>query len=34
MYQDWETIAESAVAALRAPVGPEVDDPRLNELAQ
>jgi hypothetical protein len=32
MYQDWEGITESAVAALRALVGPDVDDPRLNEL--
>jgi hypothetical protein len=32
MYQDWESISERAVAHLRAHVGPDVDDPRLNEL--
>jgi len=32
MYDDWELITESAVAALRSLVGPDVDDPRLNEL--
>jgi transcriptional regulator with XRE-family HTH domain len=32
MYQDWERIAETTVAGLRALVGPDVDDPRLNEL--
>jgi transcriptional regulator with XRE-family HTH domain len=32
MYADWERVTESAVAALRALVGPDVDDPRLNEL--
>ena len=32
MYGDWEWITESTVAALRALVGPDVDDPRLNEL--
>jgi transcriptional regulator with XRE-family HTH domain len=32
MYRDWERITESAVAGLRALVGPDVDDPRLNEL--
>jgi transcriptional regulator with XRE-family HTH domain len=32
MYHDWEGITESAVAGLRALVGPDVDDPRLNEL--
>jgi transcriptional regulator with XRE-family HTH domain len=32
MYGDWEEITESAVAGLRALVGPDVDDPRLNEL--
>ena len=32
MYRDWEGITQRAVAALRALVGPDVDDPRLNEL--
>jgi transcriptional regulator with XRE-family HTH domain len=32
MYLDWEAITESAVAGLRALVGRDVDDPRLNEL--
>jgi transcriptional regulator with XRE-family HTH domain len=32
MYRDWERVAETTVAALRALVGPDVDDPRLNEL--
>jgi transcriptional regulator with XRE-family HTH domain len=32
MYEDWERIAETAVAGLRALVGPDVDDSRLNEL--
>jgi transcriptional regulator with XRE-family HTH domain len=32
MYEDWERIAETTVAGLRALVGPDVDDPRLNEL--
>jgi transcriptional regulator with XRE-family HTH domain len=32
MYGDWEWITESTVAGLRALVGPDVDDPRLNEL--
>ena len=32
MYDDREEITQSAVAALRALVGAEVDDPRLNEL--
>lgn len=32
MYKDWEGITKSAVAGLRALVGPDVDDPRLNEL--
>ena len=32
MYADWEYVTESAVAGLRALVGPDVDDPRLNEL--
>jgi transcriptional regulator with XRE-family HTH domain len=31
-YEDWDRVAESTVAALRALVGPDVDDPRLNEL--
>jgi len=32
MYRGWERITENTVAALRALVGPDVDDPRLNEL--
>jgi transcriptional regulator with XRE-family HTH domain len=32
MYGDWEMVTESTVAGLRALVGPDVDDPRLNEL--
>ncbi len=32
MYGDWEHVTESTVAGLRALVGPDVDDPRLNEL--
>jgi transcriptional regulator with XRE-family HTH domain len=32
MYEDWEHVTESTVAGLRALVGPDVDDPRLNEL--
>jgi hypothetical protein len=32
MYEDWDRIAETTVAGLRALVGPDVDDPRLNEL--
>jgi transcriptional regulator with XRE-family HTH domain len=32
MYGDWEYVTESTVAGLRAHVGPDVDDPRLNEL--
>jgi transcriptional regulator with XRE-family HTH domain len=32
MYGDWEAVTESAVASLRALVGPDVDDPRLAEL--
>jgi transcriptional regulator with XRE-family HTH domain len=32
MYEDWERIAETTVAGLRALVGPDVDDARLNEL--
>ncbi len=29
---DWDRVAESSVAGLRALVGPEVDDPRFDEL--
>lgn len=32
MYGDWERITETTVAGLRALVGPDVEDPRLNEL--
>jgi hypothetical protein len=32
MYGDWDSVTESTVAGLRALVGPDVDDPRLNEL--
>jgi hypothetical protein len=32
MYGDWDYVTESTVAGLRALVGPDVDDPRLNEL--
>jgi transcriptional regulator with XRE-family HTH domain len=32
MYGDWDYVTESTVAGLRAHVGPDVDDPRLNEL--
>jgi transcriptional regulator with XRE-family HTH domain len=32
MYGNWEYVTESTVASLRALVGPDVDDPRLNEL--
>jgi hypothetical protein len=32
MYHDSEAITESTAAGLRALVGPDVDDPRLNEL--
>jgi transcriptional regulator with XRE-family HTH domain len=32
LYEDWERVTETAVAELRALVGPDVDDPRLNEL--
>lgn len=32
MYRDWERIAASSVAGLRALVGPDTDDPKLNEL--
>jgi hypothetical protein len=31
-WLDWEGVTESAVAHLRAKVGPDVEDPRLNEL--
>jgi transcriptional regulator with XRE-family HTH domain len=31
-YEDWDRAAAAVVAALRALVGPDVDDPRLNEL--
>lgn len=31
-YEDWDRAAAAIVAALRALVGPEVDDPQLNEL--
>jgi hypothetical protein len=32
MYGNWDYVTESTVALLRAHVGPDVDDPRLNEL--
>jgi transcriptional regulator with XRE-family HTH domain len=32
MYGNWEYVTKSTVAGLRALVGPDVDDPRLNEL--
>jgi transcriptional regulator with XRE-family HTH domain len=32
LYEDWERVTETTVAELRALVGPDVDDPRLNEL--
>jgi transcriptional regulator with XRE-family HTH domain len=32
MYRDWEHVTETTVAGLRALIGPDVDDPRLNEL--
>ncbi len=32
MHGNWEHVTESTVAGLRALVGPDVDDPRLNEL--
>jgi hypothetical protein len=32
MYGNWDVVTESTVAGLRALVGPDVDDPRLNEL--
>jgi transcriptional regulator with XRE-family HTH domain len=31
-YEDWDRAAASTVAALRALVGPDADDPQLNEL--
>ncbi|MGP0035117.1 MAG: helix-turn-helix transcriptional regulator [Solirubrobacteraceae bacterium] len=31
-YEDWDSAAAAIVAGLRALVGPEVDDPQLNEL--
>jgi transcriptional regulator with XRE-family HTH domain len=31
-YADWESVTEVTAAGLRALVGPDVDDPRLNEL--
>jgi hypothetical protein len=32
MYEGYDTVTEITVAALRAVVGPDLDDPRLNEL--
>jgi transcriptional regulator with XRE-family HTH domain len=32
MYDDWDVVAERMVGGLRAMVGPDVDDPHLNEL--
>jgi transcriptional regulator with XRE-family HTH domain len=32
MYEDWDAVTAGTVAGLRALVGPDVDDPRLNEL--
>jgi transcriptional regulator with XRE-family HTH domain len=32
IYGNWEDVTMSAVASLRVRVGPDVDDPRLNEL--
>jgi transcriptional regulator with XRE-family HTH domain len=32
MYPDWEHVTETTVAGLRALIGPDVNDPRLNEL--
>lgn len=32
MYGDWDHVTQSTVAALRALAGPDIDDPRLNEL--
>ncbi|HXO07167.1 MAG TPA: transcriptional regulator, partial [Solirubrobacteraceae bacterium] len=31
-YEDWDRAAAAIVAALRALVGPDADDPQLNEL--
>jgi MmyB-like transcription regulator ligand binding domain len=31
-FRDWEDVARSIVAHLRALVGPDVDDPRLTQL--
>jgi len=33
LFADWENVAQSAVGRVRALVGPDVDDPRLTELA-
>ncbi|HEX6393741.1 MAG TPA: helix-turn-helix transcriptional regulator [Acidimicrobiales bacterium] len=32
LHQDWEWLTQAAVAHLRAQVGPDMDDPGLNEL--
>jgi transcriptional regulator with XRE-family HTH domain len=32
LHEDWDAAAKSTVAGLRALVGPDADDPRLNEL--
>jgi transcriptional regulator with XRE-family HTH domain len=32
LYPDWDDVALDTVAALRASVGPDLDDPRLTEL--
>ncbi|MDT7609029.1 MAG: hypothetical protein QOG96_3532 [Pseudonocardiales bacterium] len=32
MYGNWAQVTESTVASLRALVGPDIDDPKLNEL--
>ncbi|MFC9245708.1 helix-turn-helix domain-containing protein [Streptomyces sp. NPDC057136] len=32
LLRDWEELTEALIAALRANVGPDVDDPRLTEL--
>jgi transcriptional regulator with XRE-family HTH domain len=32
MHGNWEQVTENTVASLRALVGPDIDDPRLNEL--
>jgi transcriptional regulator with XRE-family HTH domain len=32
LRRDWEALTEDGVAALRAEIGPDVDDPRLIEL--